>query len=66
MGKPDFPAFMRDTTAARFCDMKPREFNELVERGAFPPANNLGRWDREELTAIMRGDKPKPNSEFEL
>jgi predicted DNA-binding transcriptional regulator AlpA len=66
MSKADFPAFMRDVTAARFCDMKTGEFVELVESGALPTPNKLGRWDRSALEAVMRGDSLKPEGVFEL
>ncbi|WP_339112882.1 hypothetical protein [Thioclava sp. GXIMD2076] len=66
MGKPDFPAFMRNATAARFCDMKTSEFNALVARGALPAPGPLGRWDRESLAAVLRGDNTKPKDEFDL
>ena len=65
MGKHD-AGFLRETSAAAFLDMKPSEFRQLVEKGALPPAGPLGRWDKEKLAAVMRGDPVKNVIQFEI
>ncbi len=68
MGKAhrDWPLFVREQTAAQILDMTTAEFMALVNQGALPGPTALGRWDVAELSAIMRGTKPKPAEEFDL
>ena len=65
MGKHE-PMFLQERSAAAFLDMKPAEFRDLVAKGSLPPPVRLGRWDREQLAAIMRGDAPKMKQGFQL
>lgn len=60
------PLFAAEATAARLLDMQVAGFRTLVAEGSLPGPNALGRWDVEELVAIMRGTKPKPNEDFTL
>ncbi len=60
------PLFASERTAARLLDMKPTEFRRLVDDGALPGPTSFDRWDVSELTAIMRGHKPKVAEGFEL
>ena len=59
-------AFLAAPTAAQFLDMKTSAFEALVAAGSLPKPKKFDRWDAEEITAIMRGQTPKPRSEFEL
>ena len=63
------PLFASERTAARLLDMKPKQFRELVDRGALPPPvkvmAGIERWDVEDLRAVLRGHKPS-NSELDL
>ena len=60
------PLFASERTAAALLDMKPAEFRSLVDGGALPKPNRLGRWEVEELAAIVRGKAPKPKEDFDL
>ena len=60
------PLFASERTAAALLDMRPAEFRSLVDGGALPPPNHLGRWDVEELAAVARGKTPKPREDFDL
>ena len=53
---PDWPAMMRQATAARYCDMKPGEFEREVVSGTLPDPVLLGgieRWHRKSLDAAL-------------
>lgn len=58
--------FASDATASKLLDMTRPQFLALVEAGSLPRPVAHGRWDVSELSAIMRGVKPKPSEEFEL
>jgi hypothetical protein len=53
------PLFACEHSAAKLLDMKPAEFNALVERGHLPPPRDIGgfkRWDIEDLRRIISGE----------
>lgn len=60
------PMFASANTAAKMLDMKPAEFQGLVECGALPGPVRYDRWDVAQIQSIMRGDAHKPDEEFEL
>lgn len=50
--------FIRDTKAAKLCDMTTEQFRELVDAGALPPPRKLGaheRWYVPDLHAVAKG-----------
>ena len=51
------PLFADQRTAAQLLCMKPAEFKRLVDEGVLPGPCRFARWDVEELSSIMRGDK---------
>ena len=61
-----WPMFASERTAAAILDMPSTEFRRLVAAGALPGPIALGRWDVEQLAAIVRGTKPKPSEDFVL
>ena len=60
------PLFASEKTAARLLDMQTAEFRRLVDAGALPGPVNHGRWDVEQIRAIMRGEFVRPSEDFEL
>jgi predicted DNA-binding transcriptional regulator AlpA len=68
MGKVTVIAATR-LTAAKMLDLKPSDFDTLVEVGALPRPVALGkhqRWPVAELEAIVTGKRFRPQSDFEL
>lgn len=59
------PLFAKRSTAAKLLDMTPAEFQRLVDGGHLPGPVRHDRWDVERLSAIMRGDGPWDDNEFE-
>lgn len=57
------PGFLATRNAAAYLDMKPAEFTTLVAAGALPGPVAFGRWDRQQLDRIMRGEAAKPRAE---
>ena len=52
--------FANERTAAKAFDMRPAEFRALVEDGTLPRPRKIGsheRWDMDELTKIVRGER---------
>ena len=65
MGKPEV-IFLQERRAAALLDMTLKEFRQLVACGSLPQAGPFGRWDKEQLMDIMRGDSVKKAIQFEL
>ncbi|MEO1474007.1 MAG: hypothetical protein AAFS03_08705 [Pseudomonadota bacterium] len=50
--------YVRDTRAAKLCDLTTEEFRKLVDAGALPPPRKLGgheRWYVPDLHAVATG-----------
>lgn len=60
------PLFASASTAAKLLDMKPSEFQQLVDSGSLPGPVKHYRWDVEQIRAIMRGEFVKPSEDFDL
>lgn len=57
------PAFAPLPKAAKFCGMRQDEFMRYVREGSLPGPVRFGKWDLEQLSAIMRGAAMLPKSE---
>lgn len=63
------PLFCRDATAAKMLDMSTKRFRDLVAAGSLPAPVSIGgeeRWDREEITAVVRGAQPDLSGGLDL